>query len=128
MSLVLLDTNIVIYACKPKGDWLSSWVEHPDAAFASISRVEALGFPGLTPNEEVALRQLFAVSRSFPLSEEVIEQAISLRRTKKSAVADAVIAATALIYGLPLVTRNERDFQHIAGLEVINPFASGQSS
>jgi hypothetical protein len=36
---------------------------------------------------------------------------------------DAIIAATALEYGVPLVTRNEGDFKHIVGLQVINPFA-----
>ena len=39
---------------------------------------------------------------------------------------DAIIAATALEYGVPLVTRNEGDFKHITGLQVINPFAAGK--
>jgi hypothetical protein len=36
---------------------------------------------------------------------------------------DAIIAATALVHDLPLVTRNVDDFQHIAELEVNNRFA-----
>lgn len=36
---------------------------------------------------------------------------------------DAIIAATALEYGVPMVTQNEGDFKHIAGLQIINPFA-----
>jgi toxin FitB len=39
-------------------------------------------------------------------------------------LADAIIAATALVHNLPLVTRNETDFKHVAGLRVINPFVS----
>jgi predicted nucleic acid-binding protein len=35
---------------------------------------------------------------------------------------DAIIGATAMEYGLPLVTRNVDDFRHIPGLQVINPF------
>jgi hypothetical protein len=35
---------------------------------------------------------------------------------------DAIIAATALEYGVPVVTRNATDFSQIPGLEVINPF------
>jgi toxin FitB len=37
---------------------------------------------------------------------------------------DAIIAATALEHGVPLVTRNVDDFKHIPGLQVINPFAA----
>ena len=37
-------------------------------------------------------------------------------------VKDSLIAATALEYGLPLVTRNKDDFEHIEGLQIINPF------
>jgi len=35
---------------------------------------------------------------------------------------DAIIAATALEYGLPLATRNTVDFRHIDSLQIINPF------
>lgn len=32
-------------------------------------------------------------------------------------------AATALLYDLPLVTRNVSDFMHVVGLKLVNPFA-----
>ncbi len=35
----------------------------------------------------------------------------------------AIIAATAVTYGIPLITRNEGDFKHIPGLDLRNPFA-----
>ena len=38
-------------------------------------------------------------------------------------LADAIIAATALVHELPLVTRNEEGFKHVAGLRFVNPFA-----
>jgi predicted nucleic acid-binding protein len=34
---------------------------------------------------------------------------------------DAMIAATALVHGLTLVSRNEKDFKHI-DMKVINPW------
>jgi len=39
-------------------------------------------------------------------------------------LADAIIAATALLHNLPLVTRNEEDFKHVTSLRVVNPLAS----
>jgi predicted nucleic acid-binding protein len=37
-------------------------------------------------------------------------------------LADAIIAATALEFDVPLVTRNVVDFKNVAGLTLINPF------
>ena len=54
----------------------------------------------------------------------MIEQAIHLRQQKKMKLGDAIIAATAVAYGIPLVTRNEDDFKYIAGLDLRNPFAT----
>lgn len=121
---MLLDTNIVIYSCKPGSDWLSHWTDDPDAAIASVTRVEALDFPGIGSDDEAAIRRFIAASLCYPLDDEVIERAIALRQQKKMGTVDAIIAATALEFGLPLVTRNEDDFKHVAGLKMINPFAA----
>ena len=120
---MLLDTNIVIHACQPGGDWLAPWTTHPDAAIASVTRIEALGFAGISPEEETAILDFINACPAYPLDDEVIEQAIHLRQQKKMKLGDAIIAATAVAYGIPLVTRNEDDFKHIPGLDLRNPFA-----
>ena len=43
------------------------------------------------------------------------------KRGRAMPIKDSLIAATALTYGLVVVTRNERDFE-AAGVDVINPF------
>jgi hypothetical protein len=35
---------------------------------------------------------------------------------------DTIIAATAILYDLELVSRNTKDFKNIKGLSLINPF------
>ena len=40
----------------------------------------------------------------FPISDEIIQKASALRQQKKISLGDALIAATALIHGLTLVT------------------------
>lgn len=125
---MLLDSNIVIHASQPGGEWLAAWTEHPEAALASVTRIEALGFAGLAVDEEAAIRRLLAASLCYTLDDEVIERAIRLRQQKRMKLGDAIIAATALEYALPLVTRNEADFQHLPGLEIINPFKAPPAS
>lgn len=60
-------------------------------------------------------------SFEFSLDEPVILQAIDLRKAYKIKLPDAIIAATALIHDLTLLTRNVGDFNKIEGLQVINP-------
>ena len=57
------------------------------------------------------------------LEDEIVSCAIRLRQERRMGLADAVIAATALVHSMPPVTRNVEDFKGIVGLEVINPFA-----
>ena len=120
---MVLDTNIIIYAAKPGGERLRSWLEHPSAITSILSRIEALGFPQLTPEEKIALERAFASLPESDLTEAIAIQAISLRQLRKIALADAIIAATALVEKVALITRNVDDFKHITGLEIIDPFA-----
>ena len=55
----------------------------------------------------------------------MIAKSIELRQIRRMGLADAIIAATALVHAMPLVTRNADDFKAIEGLEVINPFDAG---
>lgn len=120
---MLLDTNIVIYVCKPGGEWLGTWTNGPETALASVTRIESLGYAGISREEDDAIRRFIAASMSYPLDDEIIEKAVILRQQKNMKLGDSIIAATALEYDLPLVTRNEDDFKHIEGLTIINPFA-----
>lgn len=59
------------------------------------------------------------------ISDGILQTAVRLRQQKKMSLGDSLIAATALVHQLTLLTlltRNESDFDHIAGLKTINPF------
>ena len=80
---MLLDTNIVIHACQPERAWLSPWTRHPEAACASVTRVEALGFTGISTGEDVAIREFLSQVISYTLDDEVVESAVRLRQQKR---------------------------------------------
>ena len=122
----LLDTNILIDAFAGRSDAVEAitnarssdleWV-----GYSAITRLEALGFPELSAADEVGLRQLLAQFSEAPISAAIIDRAIEIRRSIRIKAPDALIAATALIYGASLVTRNSRDFTAVPELAIIDP-------
>ena len=120
---MLLDSNILIYGANGEHPALDVILDRTDLAAASVTRIETLGFHRLSENERRWLETTFERMKILALDDAVAARAIALRQERKMGLADAIIAATALAHDRPLVTRNEEDFRHVAGLRVINPFA-----
>ena len=57
----------------------------------------------------------------LPINAAIAKRAIILKQQQKMSLGDSLVAATALEYKEPLVTRNTQDFQWISGLSVVNP-------
>lgn len=86
-----------------------------------ITKIELLGFNA--PHEHYQLLVDFVGDANlFILTEHVVDKCIEVRRDYKTKLPDAIIAATALVHGLSLLTRNAKDFQLIKGLVCINPY------
>ena len=68
------------------------------------------------------MEAFFRLAPVLPLSQTVLDQAVALRQQRKMSLGDALVAGTALVHGLTLVTRNVEDFQWIQGLSLLNPF------
>jgi predicted nucleic acid-binding protein len=51
-----------------------------------------------------------------------VEQAINILKGHKIKTPDGIIASTAIINGLTLITRNTKDFKNIEGLKIIDPY------
>ena len=103
------DSDVII-------DWLQG---HPDAV-ATISSYTAISVSivtwievmvgARTPEREDATRAAFRLLTVVPLSPEIAEAAVLLRRSARLKLPDATILATARHLGLPLLTRNTKDF------------------
>jgi predicted nucleic acid-binding protein len=122
---MILDSNIVIEAVNADERPLRELVERYLPSVSSITLVEVLGFPRLTEEDRRDLEGFFALATILPISDEVIDRAIALRQQRKMGLGDALIAATALVHGLTLVTRNVKDFRWIEGLDLLDPSAIG---
>lgn len=120
---MLIDSNIIIYAAQPVNTALRELIARHAPAVSAVSYVEVLGYHRLTKQERQHFEAFFAAASVLPLSHDVVEQAVKLRQLRKMTLGDALIAGTALVHGLTLVTRNADDFKWIAGLTLINPFA-----
>ena len=82
-----------------------------------ISKIEVLGF-NAPPSVYETLSDFFDNSFVFDLTDEIVEQTIILRKKHKIRIPDGIIAATAIIEELTLITRNLKDFKKINKLRV----------
>jgi toxin FitB len=126
---MILDSNIVIYAFQPKyrESNLESFLLQGDFSVSNVTRLEVMGYWRNSDAEFKRFELFFEATNVIAISSEIIDRAIQLRRRRSMGLADAMIAATALIHQLPLVTHNTRDFQWIAELELIDPLTEPNS-
>lgn len=120
------DTNVFIdYLSNDEmiADRFSEYFLNSHQIFISpIVRIELLSFPDLSEEEIRAIEDLLAQFPSIPLSREIEDLTIDLKRRHKIKIPDAIIAATALNLQACLVTRNIDDFKNIPELILENPF------
>ncbi len=116
-----LDSNIVILAATGRHDRLLDLFREGNAVVSAVSRIEVLGFPKLTAEDESDLEELFSLVKVVPVSDEVVVRATQLRRRRRMSLGDAIIAASALVHGQPLATANVDDFTWIDELEIVDP-------
>lgn len=119
---MLIDSNILIYAAQPAHPDLRQFIAAHAPGVSAVSYVEVLGYHQLDAQEQQYLEAFFRLARVLPLSQDVLDQAVTLRQQRKMSLGDALVASTALVHGLTLVTRNVADFRWIPGLSLFNPF------
>jgi predicted nucleic acid-binding protein len=119
----LLDTNVLIYHLKnglsPEfTEQLAISIVARQAFISLITRIEMLAWKGHT---DLSLQQTTALLAQLPelgINEAVITQTIRVRKTYGLKLPDALIAATALVHGLQLITANIIDFQRVDTLNM----------
>jgi predicted nucleic acid-binding protein len=85
-----------------------------------VTKIEVLGFNALEQHYKT-LSDFINDATVLDLTNNVVEASIEIRKKHKTKLPDAIIAATALVYDLVLISRNTSDFKNIDGLQVIDP-------
>lgn len=119
--MIILDSNVVINLVKPECVSLRSYFSSRSLCVSAITQIEVLGYHRLTDNDKIEFQTFFSSAPIYPVLDNIITRAITLRQLRKMSLGDAIIAATALVNGLELATSNTRDFQWIDSLRLINP-------
>ena len=121
----LLDSNVIIGYLDNKlpaqGMTFVSDIVDDIPTISVISQIEILRYNA--PAQAMAVLNDFVKnSIILQLDNKVIIKTIELCRQSKIKLPDAIIAATALVYDLILLTRNITDFKHISHLKYQNPW------
>lgn len=137
--MYLLDTNLISELRKAKSGKADlnvvAWAENqsPSTLFVSVISVLEIEMGILLkertdPKQATILRTwlnthvltTFA-DRILPIDTSVALRCAKLHVPNPKSERDALIAATALVHGMTVITRNTKDFKH-TGVDLINPW------
>ncbi|MBC6109814.1 type II toxin-antitoxin system VapC family toxin [Pedobacter fastidiosus] len=119
---VIFDTNIIIYLSKKLLAPEKVFFENANYSISVISKMELLGFAFKNKDEENFILELIDSLYVVPLTEEIVDATIKLRKLNKIKLPDAIVYATAQVVNGKLITNNIADFYKIiSNVELINP-------
>lgn len=123
-SNYLIDTNAVI-------DYLGNKLPNAGMTFmhsiidavpivSVITKIELLGFNTSEQHSQLLI-DFIKDATVLDLNSDVVDACIAIRKKHKIKLPDAIIAASAIVFDLVLISRNSTDFNHLEGLRLINP-------
>lgn len=119
----LIDSNVIIDLSigKLPADVLNLLSDIIDRApqISIVNKIELLSLKDVSSQIVSFTDNAFV----FSLTDEIADTTIQLRKKYKIKLPDAVVAATAVVHKLTLITHNISDFRNIAGLKVIDSFS-----
>ncbi|MEM9339267.1 MAG: type II toxin-antitoxin system VapC family toxin [Bacteroidota bacterium] len=122
----LWDTNTSIYYLQqqfpPSAEqFIDHSLSDSSPAISAITEIELLCWKTASEKDLEVLRNFINDSLVFELENDIKLKTADIRKAHKIKLPDAIIAATALIHDLTLLTRNVSDFKNIDGINLINP-------
>jgi predicted nucleic acid-binding protein len=130
--LILVDSDVLIDAGRGVHDavaCINEVEQRDDPAVSVVSQMELIVGCRRKADLRVVerfLRRFHVIHLNERMSRTAIDLLHRYRLSHGLLLADALIAATALTEGIPLVSKNQRDYRFIAGLDLRpypNPYA-----
>lgn len=97
-----------------------------DSRVSFITKIELLVWNPPVPSDIIIREEFLDGSEIYFINDDIISLAIQIRKTTNIKLPDAVIAATAMINNLILISDNDNDFLKVEplGLKYLNPKTS----
>ena len=131
--MILIDTDVLIDDLRrvlPAGVVLAKVAQVGEQAVSVFTRLELLvGTRNLVDKQQVErlLRGFRVLSVSTAIS-ELVDRLVTIYWLSNGLhFVDAHIAATAIVHGVPLLSKNQRHFRYIPGLQLL-PYPAAPTS
>lgn len=111
-----VDTNCFIYLLN-ENPLIVSFAQE-EWAFSYITEIELLSKKNLDENEDFLIRSMLSTCYKVEHNQQISEIAIKLKRENNIKLPDAIIAASAQLLRLPLLTA-DKDFSKIKNIDCI---------
>ncbi len=114
---IFVDTNILVYLFQGDAE-IARILDGKDIVISFITEMELLSFPKASKKELKYISSFINHCQVIHINNSIKETAISYRKSYSLKLPDAIVAASADYFNLPLFTA-DRDFEKIAELNLL---------
>ncbi|MCF8371983.1 MAG: type II toxin-antitoxin system VapC family toxin [Bacteroidales bacterium] len=123
----LWDTNIAIYYLQDLippsvALYIDGLILNSPPAISVISEIELLCWKTTNPDDIEILKSFINDCYVYELNNQIKMKTAEIRKQHRVKLPDAIIAATAIVFNLTLLSINSKDFKNIEELKIVDPF------
>jgi predicted nucleic acid-binding protein len=123
----LWDTNTVIYYLQqqfpPTAEkYMDKIVADSRPAISAITEIELLCWKSAKEKDLAVIQSFIDDAFVIELEQPIKIKTANIRKLHHIKLPDAIIAATAIVYDLTLISRNKSDFVNISRIKVLSPW------
>jgi len=114
---IVVDTSLIINLFNGNKD-IKPLINNRNLFLSIISEIELLSFHSLTDTDKALLKEFLSECYIVDIEPQIKELTIEIRSQNKIKLPDAVIAATAIYFDMPLLTM-DKGFNKISNLDAV---------